>query len=167
DLSPQLALIKVERDTLLYEAELARAQQQATTDKLEEAIQRQERMRGQLADLQKEVEQSVRTLSERDGQLETALAGREKAEGKLRLARRQLDSIEFREVSDANQAAYAMREKAEETEARYQEAYGIAQSCLQARSGKNGITSQTLRQIEHLEAEVTACRAQNGSTNAN
>ncbi|MGI9490669.1 MAG: TAXI family TRAP transporter solute-binding subunit [Geminicoccaceae bacterium] len=165
DPPPYLALIKLERDTLFNEAKLARAQQQATTDKLEEALQRREQMRGQLADLKKGLVQSARTLSEKDRQLETALADHEKTEEKLRLAKKQLDSIEFREVFDANQAADAMSEKAKEAEARYQEAYGIAQSCLQARSGKTGITSQTIRQIERLEAEVTACRVQLGNTN--
>ena len=167
DPPPYLALIKLERDTLFQEAELARAQQQVMTDKLGEALQRQEWMRGQLADLQKGLEQSARTLSERDRQLETVLASHEKTEEKLRLARRKLDSIEFQEVFDANQAAIAMSEKAEETEVRYQEAYGIAQSCLQARSGGSGVTSQAILQIERLEAKVKACRAQLGNTDGN
>ncbi|MGI9506032.1 MAG: TAXI family TRAP transporter solute-binding subunit, partial [Geminicoccaceae bacterium] len=131
DLSEQLNLIKMERSALVEEVDFARNRQTSMMKKLESVEQ----------------------------QLETVIDEREGFSNELAAAKAQLNTIEFQELSQANEAAREMRLRAEQSEERYRRAVDVAQSCVEAQTGRRDNAFEALAQIERLESEVTACRA--------
>lgn len=138
DLSARLNLIRLEREALIDEVEAGHVRRQSVVEKLESA----------------------------DRQLETVTDERERLSDELTAAKRRLDSIEFQDLFEANETARAMRLRAEQSEARHQEAVSLAQNCVEAQTGRKDNAFEALAQIERLEAEVADCRAaENGGGN--
>lgn len=135
DLSEQLNLVKMERNALVEEVDSARVRQTSIVEKL------------------KSVEQELETVTDE----------REWFSDELAAAKARLDTIEFQELSQANDAAREMRLRAEQSEERYRKAVDVAQSCVEAQTGHRDNAFEALVQIEQLEAEVMACRAARNS----
>lgn len=131
DLSEQLYLLKTERNALVEEVEFVRISQTSMMKELESVEQ----------------------------QLETVVGERDWFSNELAAAKAQLNTIEFQELSQANEAAREMRLRAEQSEERHRNAVGVAQSCVDAQTGRRDNAFEALAQIERLESEVAACRA--------
>ena len=159
-MSAMLELLTRQRDALIDEVDLKRVQLRSVTEEYESNKQENAQMKAELASFQGNLDEATTIIAEQEEELGRVTIDRDRLNVALAEANKQLESVWFKGLDDANKTIKTMSASLKTAEARYQEAVGVAEACMAAHTGQDDTAYQILQQVERLETELAQCRDQ-------
>ncbi|MEM8951014.1 MAG: hypothetical protein AAGA21_22960 [Pseudomonadota bacterium] len=150
----ETAILRRERDELANDFRSLSAQQQSMAERLREAERNREVMVTELETLKQNASENEAALAQLRKDVEVARSERGQASRRRDELQQRVDNVTFQSVEEAAQSADAMRQRAETAESRYEEAFDVAEACLQQRQGGGIQAREALQQIEQLEQRL-------------
>ena len=157
-MSAMLDLLTRQRDALIDEVDLSRTRLRSVTEEYESIKQENSQMKVELSSFQDNLDKATKIIAEQEEELGAVTIDRDGMNVALAKANKQLESVWFKGLADANKTIETMSVQLQKTEAQYQEAVGVAEACMAAHVGQDDTAFQILEQVERLEAELAQCQ---------